>query len=196
MSAFDAVDGSHHRAAAGGERGRGVASGGDKRLDDCHFLGLQTEIEDIEIFAHVLGVGGPGKGHHADIDGEPKNDLADGATVAFGHSNQFAVGRHLTICREQRETLIDHSVGGTELADTAVPTPGGVTSVLNEAGPNPRLLAKTLELFEGHVADAEQARPTARVNSFHGAPGRPVVRTQTRPTRGAVKHIGVDDVGS
>ena len=56
-----------------------------KRLDDHHFLGLQTEIEDIEIFAHVPGVGGPGKGHHADIDGEPENDLADGPTVAFGH---------------------------------------------------------------------------------------------------------------
>ena len=190
------MDGSHHRAAARGERGRGVASGGDKRIDDRHFLGLQTEMEDIEIFANVLGVGGPGKGHHADIDGEPENDLAGGPTVAFGHSNQLAVGRHLAIGREQRETLIDHSVGGAELADTAAPTLGGVTSVLNEAGPNPRLLVKTLELFESDVADAEQARPAARVNRFHGAPGRPVIRTQTRPARRAVKHIGVDDVGS
>jgi hypothetical protein len=183
------------RAPAQGGNDRRFASRGDERLDHRHIRGLESEIEDVEIFAHMRGVGGPGKGQYADIEGEPENDLADGPTVAFGHSNHFVVCRHVAVGRQQRETLIDRPVSGTELADAAIPTPGGVTSVLNEAGPNPRVGAKAPELFEGHVADAEKAHPAARVNRFHGAPGRPVVGTKPRPARRAVKYVGIDDVG-
>jgi len=53
-------------------------------------------MEDIEIFAHVLGVGGPGKGHHADIDGEPENDRS-----AIRISWRWAVTLRLAVSSEK-----------------------------------------------------------------------------------------------
>ena len=38
--------------------------------------GIQPEIEDVEILPHVAGVGRPGQGDHADVEGEPEHDLA------------------------------------------------------------------------------------------------------------------------
>src|ERR1700686_3770579 len=50
---------------------RHVASrSGRQTVDPLDFFGLQTELEYIEIRPHVVGVGGPGQNHHADVDGE------------------------------------------------------------------------------------------------------------------------------
>ena len=44
-------------------------------LDPLDFFGLQAEVEDVEVGPHVAGVGGAGQGHHADVEGEPEDDL-------------------------------------------------------------------------------------------------------------------------
>src|SRR5262245_56566758 len=42
-------------------------------FDVFDLFGLQVEVEDFEILAHVGGVGGAGQGHHADVEGEAED---------------------------------------------------------------------------------------------------------------------------
>lgn len=74
-----------------------VASRCGQMLDPLHFVGLQSEIEDIEIRSHVIGVGGSGQRQDSDIESESKNNLADGSTVAFGDSDQFGMSHHVVV---------------------------------------------------------------------------------------------------
>src|SRR5260370_3765971 len=173
-----------------------MPSRGAQTLDPFQFVGFQAKVESLEIGPHVVGVGGAGQGRHADLKGEPENNLADGPAVAFGDPDQFGTGQRLAIGGEQREALVDQSVGGAELPDLKIPTPNGVASVLNDAGPDACLLPEALELFEGDVADPEQASPAAIADRFHRSPGLPVFRSQAYPLSGAVEQIGIDYLGA
>ena len=62
---------------------------------------LQTEIEYVKIRAHVAGVVGPRQRYHADVEGEPENDLADVSTMLFGNLGQFRAGHHLAVGGQQ-----------------------------------------------------------------------------------------------
>ena len=110
-----------------------------------------------------------------------KTTWTDGPAVALGDPAQVGMGQRLAIGGQQREALVDQPVGGAELPDVAIPALDGVAPVLDEAGPDARLSAQELELFEGDVADAEQASPAAVVDGFHRPPGFPVGRGQTSP---------------
>ena len=99
-----------------------------------------------------------------------------------GDPGQLGTGQRLAVGGQQREALVDQPVGGAELPDVAVPAPGGVAAVLDEAGPDARLLAQALELFEGDVADAEQAGPAAVVDA-PPSPATPPSRPAARPDR-------------
>src|ERR1051325_8415519 len=109
----------------------------------------------------MVRVGGSGQRHHADIESEPEHDLADRSAVASGDPGHYGMGQHLAIGREQREALVDQPIDSAELPDAPVPAAHGIATVLNEAGPDARLLTKALELFQGNVANAEQAHPAA-----------------------------------
>ena len=110
------------------------ASQRGQALDPLDFFGLQAEIEDFEIGPHVVGVGGPGQGHHADVEGEPEDDLADGPAVAFGDPGQFGAGQRLAVGGQQREALVDQPVGGAELAGRDGPSPGRRSSGSGRSG--------------------------------------------------------------
>ncbi len=138
---------------------------------------------------------GGGQGHPADVEGEPEDDLADGATVTCGDPDHLGASHCLAVGCQQGEALVDNAVGGAEGTDAAVPAPGGVTPVLDEARPDACLLGEALELFEADVADAEQTDPAAVVESFHRPPGRPVGRGQAGALAGAVQQVGVDHLG-
>src|SRR5262249_38118414 len=56
-------------------------------LDTFDFLRLQAEIDDGEILTHVVGVGRARQGNHADIEGEPEDDLANRPTVTAGDAD-------------------------------------------------------------------------------------------------------------
>src|SRR5690349_15637145 len=98
------------------------------------FPGLQAELEDPEVGPHVAGVGGNGQEHHANLQGEPENGLADGPAVTLGDPGQFGAGQGFAVGGQQGEALVDQPVGGEELPDATVPAPGGVAAVLDEAG--------------------------------------------------------------
>src|SRR5580704_13330208 len=106
------------------------------------------ESEDFEVFAHVAGVGGPGERHHAGVEGEAKNDLADGPAVAVSDAGQFGTAHDLAVGGEKRKALVDLAVGGAELPDAAIPAHCRVTAVLDNAGPHACLPAQGLELLE------------------------------------------------
>ena len=84
------------------------------------------EIEDLQVGPHVGGVAGPSQRHHADVDREPEHNLADRSTVAFGDPRQFGTGQHLAIGSEQREALVNQSVGGAEIPDATIPAADGM----------------------------------------------------------------------
>src|SRR5262249_4926547 len=92
--------------------------------------------------------------------------------------------------------LIDQSVGGAELPNRMVPALLGVAPVLDETGLDPRLTAEGLELFEGDIADAEQARAAALLDRLHRPPGFPVGRRQAGPLSWSVKQVGIDRPGA
>ena len=142
----------------------------------------------------MAGVTGPGQRHHANVEGEPEDNLARGSTAPLGDSRQFLSAQGFTIGGKQGESLVDKFVGGAELSDATIPAKDGVASVLHEAGSHAGPVAKALELFEGDVANAEKASLTAVVDGLHRPPGRPVVRRQASSAGGAVQQVGVDDL--
>jgi len=79
------------------------------------------EIEDLEIFAHVAGVGGPGERHHAGVEDEAKDDLADGPAVALSDAGQCGTAHDHAVGGEKREALVNQAVGGAECPDAAIP---------------------------------------------------------------------------
>ena len=101
-----------------------------------------------------------------------------------GDAGQLGTGQRLAVGGQQREALVDQPVRGAELADVAVPAPGGVAAVLDEAGPDARRLAQAVELFERDVADAEQAGPAAVVDA-PPSPARPPSRPGPGRTAGS-----------
>ncbi len=119
-----------------------------------------------------------------------------GPTVALGDPGQFRAGHRLAVGGKQGKSLVDKVVGGAELSDATIPASDGVTSVLDEAGSDACLPAQALELFEGDVADSEQADPAAVVDRFHRSPGCPVGGSQTGPLRGAVQQVGIDHLSA
>jgi hypothetical protein len=160
----------------------GVASRQGQPLDPLDFLGVQVEIEDIEVVPHVAGVGGPGQGHHAHVEGEPEDDLGDGPVAVSCDAGQLGTGQRLAVGGQQREALVDQPVGGAERADVAVPSPGGVAPVLDEAGPDPRLPAEAVELFERDVADpSRRARPLSWMASIARQASRSAGARPDRP---------------
>lgn len=58
-------------------------SSGHQSFDPCDFGCLQVEINNAEIDVHVIGIGRPGQGDHAEIKRKSKDNLADAATVAL-----------------------------------------------------------------------------------------------------------------
>ncbi len=106
------------------------------------------------------------------------------------------MGDHLAVGGEQGEPLVDHSIGGAERADLTVPAARCIASVLHEIGPDPRLPAQKPELSEGDVADAEQARPAAVADRFHGAPGLPIDVAQEIAAGRTVQHVAINNVVS
>jgi len=74
------------------------------------FFGLQVEIEDFQVGFHVGRVGGAGQGNHAQVESEPKNDLARSSAVALGDLSQFGAEHQLAVGGEQGKALIDQSV--------------------------------------------------------------------------------------
>src|SRR5436305_13808612 len=103
-------------------------------------------------------------------------NLGEVPAVAPGDPGQLGAGERRAVGGQQGEALVDQPVGGAELPDAAVPAPGAVAAVLDEVRPDARAPAQELELFEGDVADAEQAGPAAAVDGFHGPPGPAVGR--------------------
>src|SRR5262249_33679312 len=101
-------------------------------LDPLDFLGLQTEIEDFEIGAHVVRAGGPRQRHHPDVESKSEDDLADGSAVAPGDPDQFRMRQCILVGGEQGEALVDQSIGGTEFSDATIPALDSVAAVLDE----------------------------------------------------------------
>jgi len=67
-------------------------------LNLLNFVGLQAELEDVEISTHVVGIRGAGEWHHAHLQGEAEDDLADGPAVsAVGAPPRSAARRGYTI---------------------------------------------------------------------------------------------------
>src|SRR5579862_26377 len=144
----------------------------------------------------MVGVGGSGQSHHANIESEAEDNLANGPTVALGDEGHFGASQHLTIGRQQRKTLVNYVICSAELADATIPTSGGVTAILHKSRANTRLLAKRLELFQRDIADTEHADEALLVDGFHRAPRGPIVGSQTDALAGTVQHKGVNSVGA
>ena len=113
-----------------------VCSPRQEILDPLDLFPLQTEIETLEIGAHVVGVGGAGQWHHADVQGKAKHDLTGGSTVAHGDVHHFWMGQRRPVGCQQRKPLVDQAVRGAEFADTPVPTCRGIAAVLDESRPD------------------------------------------------------------
>src|SRR4051794_27131359 len=103
------------------------------------------ESEDIQVLPHMARVGSPGQGHHAHVEGEPEDNLGDGPAVVSCDAVELGTGQRLAVGGQEREALVDEPVRGAERADVAVPAPGGVASVLDEAGPDARAPAQTVQ---------------------------------------------------
>ena len=155
------------------------ASPGREMFDLGELVGLEMEIEDVEVGPHVVGARGAGEGEHADIECESEGDLGDGSAVAFGDQGDLRTGQERSaVGCQQGEPLVDNSTGGTELPDVAVPGVDGIAAVLDKTGLDARLLAEELELFEGDVA--EEPRATAIVDGFHARQASQ--SSETRPS--------------
>jgi hypothetical protein len=70
-------------------------------LDLLDFPRIEVESEDLEVGPHVLGVGRARQRDHADVEGEPEDDLADGAAVALGDPGQLGAGQRRAVGGEQ-----------------------------------------------------------------------------------------------
>src|SRR5579875_454593 len=90
-------------------------------LNSLDFLRFEVEIEHVQIHPHVIRVRGPGQRHHADIESEPENNLADRSAVALGNASQLRMGQDRTVRGEEGKTLINEAIGGTERAYIPIP---------------------------------------------------------------------------
>src|SRR5512143_519133 len=113
------------RGAAGG---LGCAGG----LDGRELLGVEREVVDREILAHVHRAAGSGEREHADLAREPEDDLRRRLAVARGDRTDAPVYGDVAVRREQRERLVDDAVLGAHRADRAIPAALGVAAVLYE----------------------------------------------------------------
>src|SRR5262245_20160305 len=123
---------------------RGSSTGASDRLNSLDLVRLQSKIgiENGKIRLHVAGAGRPGQGQHPNVECESKDNLSNGSAMTPGHRCHFRSSDHFAIGRQQRETLIDDSVGRAEIADVAIPLGDGVAAILDEHWPYSRLLEK------------------------------------------------------
>lgn len=117
-----------------------VNSRGGHTFNRLQFCWFQMEIKDVEVQSHVISVGGSGQRQHSDIECKSKNNLADRPPMALCDLDQLGTGYHIAIAGQQREALVSHITGRTELADVAIPAANGVTPVLDEAGADASLV--------------------------------------------------------
>ena len=137
-------------------------------------------------------VSGAGQGDHAHVEGEPKDDLADGPAVAISDADQLGMGQHFAIGGQEREALIEQSIRGAELPNVAVPALLGVAPVLDKAGPDSVPGGRGPNLLKGDIADAEETGPAALLDGLHRPPGLPVGRRQSDPLGWAMEQEGID----
>ena len=115
----------------------------------------------------MADVGGAGQGHHAHVEGEPKDDLADRAAVTLGDAAQFGIRPSLAVGGQERKAPGPPISRRRRLPNVPVPPAISVAPVLDETRLNMRLAAEPLNLFEGDIADTEQtARPLSWMASI------------------------------
>ncbi len=166
-----------------------IISLGSQSLDLLDFFWLQMKIKDIQVLSQMVGVGSTRQRNHADLDREPENQLWDGSTVACRDPRNFPRRQYFAVGGQQREPLVDDSVGFTEFPNLTIPTQLGEASVLHKARLNPRAIAQYSELIESNIADTKQPSPTAIAYGFHRPPRGPIVRSQSHRIYRTVQQI-------
>ena len=164
----------------------------ERDWDPAWVFGAKLKFVARQILLHVSGVGGAGQRNHPYLLGKPEDNFRHGALMLL---HQFSHERHVElphVCRQERKTLIDDGVRRAKLTNLIIPAVLGKAAVLDEDGLYLGSLVQRLQLFKGHVRDAQQLCLPGSVDRFHGAPHFPVSLGKPHSRGGAMEDVRVE----